>query len=120
MTTGKAWEEILTEAVGDLVGGRRFKGVGSSGLDADELHKVPREELERRMKEAVNKLKRGGGEAGTGEGNGARGLGVAVLGCAGMVGLEEIVRGELEEGGRVVDGVVAGVRVLVGLVGNGY
>lgn len=43
-----------------------------------------------------------------------------MLGCAGMVGMEGWVRGEMEldgvEGGRVVDGVKAGVGVLQGLV----
>lgn len=44
---------------------------------------------------------------------------VVVLGCAGMVGMEGWVRGEME-GGRVVDGVKAGVGVLQGLVRGGF
>ncbi|KAF8636192.1 hypothetical protein AX17_003680 [Amanita inopinata Kibby_2008] len=53
---------------------------------------------------------------------GVRGLGadVLVLGCAGMAGMEEMVRGYVREAGlrpvRVVDGAKAGVEILAGLV----
>ena len=47
----------------------------------------------------------------------ARGdVGAVCLGCAGMVGLDEVVREAAGEGVVVVDGVAAGVRVLLGLV----
>ena len=51
-------------------------------------------------------------------------VGVIVLGCAGMVGMDEWVREEVVrrglEGVRVVDGVKAGVGVLQGLVRGGF
>lgn len=55
----------------------------------------------------------------------ARGdVGVIILGCAGMAGMEEWVREEVDSGGqtgvRVVDGVKAGVGVLQGLLRGGY
>ena len=48
---------------------------------------------------------------------------VVCLGCAGMVGLRDVVMDAAKEVGRsikVVDGVEAGVGVLVGLLGRGY
>lgn len=51
-------------------------------------------------------------------------VGVVVLGCAGMVGMEEWVREEVVRRGlkgvRVVDGVKAGVSVLQGLIRGGF
>ncbi|KAF8534675.1 Asp/Glu/Hydantoin racemase-domain-containing protein [Trichophaea hybrida] len=98
VTTGKAWEALLTEGLG---------GVESTGLDADQLHKAGEGEVKRRMKEAVGRLLEG------------KGVEVVALGCAGMVGLEECVK-EVGEEVRVVDGVQAGVGVLVGMLGRGY
>jgi Asp/Glu/hydantoin racemase len=108
VTTGKAWEELLSQGVEALLGGRgRLSGVESTGLDADQLHRVPKEELDQRMKEATKRLVQ------TGE------VGVVCLGCAGMVGMKELVMEASKEAGRsvrVVDGVEAGVVVLCGMV----
>jgi len=110
VTTGAAWEPLLSTAVEELLGGKgRFRGVTSTGLDADQLHRVGKVELDRRMGEATRKLVQ--------EGN----TEVVCLGCAGMVGLREVVENAAEEIGRkvrVVDGVEAGVGVLVGLMGR--
>lgn len=118
VSTGKVWEGLLGRAVRGFLGsklgrgGERFAGVETTGLDATELHGAPREEVRRRVKEAVGRLVR------KGEGEGE--VTVVVLGCAGMVGMEGWVREEVGEEVRVVDGVVAGVGALVGLVRGGF
>jgi len=108
VTTGKVWEGLLTDGVhGFLGGGERFAGVQSTGLTAGELHSVPEEELKRRMEHATEKLLENGD------------VGVVCLGCAGLVGLEGVVRGVADRLGvevKVVDGVVAGVVVVGGLI----
>lgn len=91
---------------------KRFAGVETTGLDATELHEAPREEVRRRVMDAAGRLVR------KGEGDGE--VKVVVLGCAGMVGMEGWVREEVGERVRVVDGVVAGVGALVGLVRAGF
>lgn len=116
VSTEKVWEGLLGRAVRGFLGskqgtgGERFAGVETTGLSATELHGAPREEVRRRVKEAVGRLVR------KGEGE----VKVVVLGCAGMVGMEGWVREEVGEEVRVVDGVVAGVvagvGALVGLV----
>lgn len=124
VTTGKVWEELLTLGVERFLGIKRglgmgrFAGVVTTGLNATELHDFPKEEVDRRMKEALRRLLSptdGGGK-----------VTAVCLGCAGMVGLDETVyevgrefgyeEGEL----RVVDGVKAGVLVLEGLLKGGY
>ncbi|RPA99935.1 hypothetical protein L873DRAFT_840822 [Choiromyces venosus 120613-1] len=108
VTTGKVWEGLLTDGLhGFLGGGERFAGVQSTGLNAGELHSVPEEDLERRMEHATEKLLEGGD------------VGVVCLGCAGLVGLEGVVRGVAERLGlqiQVVDGVVAAVVTAGGLI----
>jgi len=51
---------------------------------------------------------------------GELGADVIILGCAGMAGMEGVVKESVREAGlgevRVVDGAKAGVEVLVGLV----
>ncbi|KAI9878874.1 MAG: hypothetical protein M1830_010284 [Pleopsidium flavum] len=130
VSTGQVWEGLLTNAVCEFLGfpyphpqpyrreggerqaGARFAGVETTGLTASDLHNLPVAEVEERMREAAMRLVRGGD------------VGVLCLGCAGMVGMERVVRGACVEvlGGergravKVVDGVVAGVGALVGLV----
>lgn len=65
--------------------------------------------MERRVKEAAGRLVAGNRTAG-------REVGVVILGCAGMVGMEGWVREVVGEGVKVVDGVRAGVGLLQGLV----
>ncbi len=107
------WRGVLGEAVWGLLGGevvrRVFKGVECVGVGAGELHGEGDGEVEGRVRGAVGRLV--GGEGG---------VGVVVLGCAGMVGMEEWVRRECGEGVRVVDGVKAGVGILQGLVRGGF
>lgn len=64
VTTGSAWEEILGSSLLVMLGLKevnkspsgRFKRVETTGLNADELHETPREEVARRMKEATKRL----------------------------------------------------------------
>lgn len=121
VSTGKVWEEILTDAVEKFLGtgkgpvSERFAGVETTGLNATDLHDAPPEEVRRRMKEAVVRLLKKGN------------VGAICLGCAGMSGMDEMVReacvehlGEKEgKQVRIVDGVQAGVAWLEGVVRSG-
>ncbi|KAF2004236.1 hypothetical protein P154DRAFT_426897 [Amniculicola lignicola CBS 123094] len=121
VSTGKVWEGILSEAVVDFLGtgseaSKRFAGVETTGLNATDLHDAPQEEVRKRMKDAVKRLLRKGR------------VGAICLGCAGMSGMDEMVReacveelGEVEGGRvRIVDGVQAGVAWLEGAVRSGF
>ncbi|OJD30694.1 hydantoin racemase [Diplodia corticola] len=121
VSTGKVWEGILEGAVVEFLGlgsggggggEGRFAGTETTGLMATELHEVEAGEVKRRMVEATRRL--------VGRGD----VGAVCLGCAGMAGMNEMVReacmaelGE-EEGKRVVivDGVQAGVAWLEGMM----
>lgn len=120
VSTGKVWEDILTEATVQFLGtgsdaGKRFAGVETTGLNATDLHDAPAEEVRQRMKDAVKRL--------LGKGK----VGAICLGCAGMAGMDKMVREACieklgqEEGQRVriVDGVMAGVAWLEGAVRAG-
>jgi len=114
VSTGEGWKRVLEGAVRGEVLGREgaerwFGGVECCGMRAGELEGG--EGVEGRVKLAVGRLV--GGE---GEGR----VRVVVLGCAGMVGMEGWVREVVGEGGRVVDGVRAGVGILQGLVRCGF
>lgn len=118
VSTGKVWEKILTEAVELFLGtgkatiSERFAGVETTGLNATDLHDAPPEEVRRRMIEAVKRLLKKGD------------VGAICLGCAGMSGMDEMVReacvehlGEAEGNKiKIVDGVQAGVAWLEGAV----
>jgi Asp/Glu/hydantoin racemase len=113
VSTGAQWEELLDQAVvaelGEDVARERFVGTETTGFDADELHVAPAEVVGARMKEATKRLL-------------GKGAGAICLGCAGMVGLEGVVReacyevlGEVE-GGKIgiINGVVSGIKLLHG------
>jgi Asp/Glu/hydantoin racemase len=117
VSTGSQWEDILGDAVHELLGskaGSRYAGTETTGLNADELHSTPKEEVDRRMKAATHTLIGKGAEA-------------ICLGCAGMAGLDEVVRkgcvealGEAEgRRVRIVDGVLSGVVYLEGVLRAG-
>jgi Asp/Glu/hydantoin racemase len=84
--------------------------VETTGLDATDLHDAAPEVVRRKVKEATKRLLRRGG------------AGVICLGCAGMSGMNEMIReAAVEEVGevmgrriRIVDGVQAGVAWLQG------
>ena len=110
MSTGKVWETLLTEATTELFGmgdsnvDGRFAGVETTGLNATELHDADQEVVRQKVKEAVRRL--------VGKG----GVKAVLLGCAGMAGMDEWVREEVDEGVKIVDGVKAGVGALQGLL----
>lgn len=110
VTTGKFWEHHLTEGVYQFLGqtegpNDKFQGVFTSGLDAGDFHKLPKEEVNTKLSDACKRLFQSGN------------VSVAVMGCAGMVGLEPIIRQAAvdvygaEKGNAVfiVDAVQAGV-----------
>ena len=114
ITSGKAWEQLLTDAVHAYLGSEsssKFGGVESTGLNATDLHSAT-VEVERRIVEATRRL--------VWKGN----VSVVCLGCTGLTGFTELVRevcveqlGD-EEGGaiKIVDGVQAGIAWLEGAV----
>lgn len=112
VSTGKVWEKLLTDGVVRMLGMASgtsnskspFAGVETTGLNATELHDMPQEEVKKKIKQATRRL--------VDRGN----VKVVLLGCAGMAGMDEWVREEVEEGVRIVDGVKAGVGALQGLV----
>lgn len=120
VTTGDAWKELLERAVREDVLGREvservFGGVECCGVDAGGLHGG--EGVERRIKDASRILI---GEREGRKGDKERSVGVVILGCAGMAGMESWVKEVVGEGVRVVDGVRAGVGILQGLVRGGF
>jgi|TARA_R110002003_G_scaffold125_4_gene11412 Asp/Glu/hydantoin racemase len=121
VSTGKVWEDILTEATVAFLGtgseaSERFAGVETTGLTATDLHDAPAEEVRKKMKDAVKRLLRKGK------------VGAICLGCAGMSGMDQMVREAcIEELGevdgkrvRIVDGVMAGVAWLEGTIRAGF
>ncbi|KAL9600187.1 MAG: hypothetical protein Q9219_003330 [cf. Caloplaca sp. 3 TL-2023] len=131
-------------ALGPELANAVFAGVETLGVDAGDLHPTTADSESQTLVKDSGK----GGEEGGGEesveakvkaatrrlldrGEEGEEVGVVVLGCAGMVGMEGWVREEVAEvegrrgggkgkGVRVVDGVKAGVGVLQGLVRGGY
>jgi len=118
VSTGTYWEKALSDAVqsyldlADVKASGRFKGVETTGLNADELHSASPDLVRQRMIEATARLVRD------------REIKVVCLGCAGMAGLDSIVEEALvQELGaepamevHVLDGVKAGIVVLEGLM----
>ncbi|RSM03897.1 hypothetical protein CDV31_010297 [Fusarium ambrosium] len=118
VTTGKWWEEHLSNGVKKLVGQKgdgindKFAGVFSSGLTAGDLHTVSPEIVKEKLKEATRELLSSGM------------VSVVVMGCAGMAGLEEIIRSTaVEMYGKadgnlvyIIDGAKAGVMQLEQMV----
>jgi len=126
VTTGKYWEEALSNAVRDIITNHapfpyddqtsaslgRFKGVESTGLNGNELHSAHQDLVRERMIEATKRLVKNGD------------VKVVILGCAGMCGLNKIVEEALvEELGEdqaknvyVLDGVAAGIGLLENLL----
>lgn len=131
VSTGEQWEGILTEAIhaeagssgaaaalGREMAGRVFAGVECVGMSAGELHPADDDRadgsadgaggVKHKVMAATGRLLERGD------------IGVVVLGCAGMAGMEDWVREEVDRRGirdvKVVDGVKAGVGVLQGMM----
>lgn len=109
VTTGHGPEVPIADAVQAFLGGAstRFVGVLRAGLEVVELQEGERAKVERGMRETSAQVAAMGAE-------------VVVLGCAGMCGMDGLVKegakAETRREVAVVDGVRAGVEVLVGLI----
>ncbi|KAL0942903.1 hydantoin racemase [Colletotrichum truncatum] len=111
VTTGKFWEKHLSDGVRHYLGqsvdadNAKFGGVMSTGLTAGDFHHVSPDEVRAKLEQATKQLLNSGD------------VGCVVMGCAGMAGLEEIIRASAaeaygkEKGDQVfvVDGVKAGI-----------
>ena len=118
VTTGKIWEAALSSAIPRLEDGKRaeevFAGVETTGLTAVELHDLPKDLVRSRLSEAASRLV-------SRESNSKRKVRAICLGCAGMVGFESAVQegvyrvlgNEVGKDVVIVDGIVAGVEVLL-------
>ncbi|KAK9367028.1 Asp/Glu/hydantoin racemase [Lipomyces kononenkoae] len=108
VTTVQIWEVLLDDAVRAFLGSDTlFAGTFSTGLGVLELHGLSPEIVNQRIGEAAIKA----------VANGAKAI---CLGCAGMAGMEEAITKAVGDKIKVVDGVVAGVELLVGLIRSGY
>lgn len=129
VTTGLYWVDHLTSAVKDFLGqsyghpNSNFSGVFSTGLTAADLHShdaegeggvIAPEVVRAKMKEATLALLRTGR------------VECVVMGCAGMAGLEDVIRSAIKEEYdpdsadrvHIIDGVRAGVGLLEQMVRN--
>jgi len=121
VTTGKFWEAHLTAGVKHFLGQKteepnlKFGGIESTGLNAGDFHGgVDPAVIRQKLKEATQRL--------LGKGP----VECVVMGCAGMAGLEDIIRdATADKYGKeqadklfVVDGVLAGVGLLEQTVKN--
>ncbi|EXF77597.1 hydantoin racemase [Colletotrichum fioriniae PJ7] len=111
VTTGEFWEKHLSQGVKGYLGQSdqsenvKFGGVASTGLTAGDFHHVSPAEVRVKLEQATKKLLSSGD------------VRCVVMGCAGMAGLEEIIRSSAndvygpEKGSQVfiVDGVKAGI-----------
>lgn len=105
VTTAKVWEKLLDDAVLAMLGSLyNYAGTLSTGLGVLELHELPGEIVTAKLAECAKQAV---------EQNGAKAL---VLGCAGLSGLEEAIRGAVGPDIPIIDSVVAGTEILVGLV----
>ena len=121
ITTGKFWENHLADGVKELLGAGRldanakFAGVESTGLDASDFHgDLDPSVIRRKLEEASRRLFQKGQ------------VDCIIMGCAGMAGLEEIIRTVAvdtygpETGNQtyIIDGVKAGIGMLEQMVKN--
>lgn len=116
LTTGKSVVPDVESGVRRVLGGNsdRYVGTHATGLGVVELQSGNKDKVEGKVKEGARELWRKGAD-------------VIILGCAGMVGMEELVRracrevqGKGEEGVAVVDGAKAGLQILAGLARVNY
>ncbi|KAG8750429.1 hypothetical protein FRC14_000502 [Serendipita sp. 396] len=110
VTTGKAWEPLLTDGVHQILGEMDdaepdcFAGVIGTGLGVLEFHGGETEAVHASMSQAAQELVTKGAMA-------------ICLGCAGMSGLDVVIAKAVNEEDhpdriKVIDGVKAGVELL--------
>ncbi|KAI1336674.1 Asp/Glu/hydantoin racemase [Xylariaceae sp. FL0016] len=129
VTTGKFWEDHLSRGVAEFLGfpadlgdaapHSKFAGVESTGLNAGDFHHgVDPAIIRRKLVEATKRLFESGNKTMNSRTVSGSPVTCIVMGCAGMAGLEEIIRSAASElyGGEfayktlhVVDGVRAGI-----------
>lgn len=105
VTTNREWEPLLWEAVRHYGLTERCVSVRSTGMEVLALESAKPEETYQRILEAARDAM---------EIDGAE---VICLGCAGMTGLDKDLEKEL--GIPVIDGVVAAIKLMEGMVGYG-
>lgn len=124
VTTGKFWEEHLSDGVASFLGASsggavlnsKFAGVESTGLNASDFHHgVDPAVVEAKIKDATKRL--------LGQGN----VSCVVMGCAGMAGLEDVIRAAASDMKgehfaydvlHVVDGLRAGIMQVDHIIKN--
>lgn len=108
ITTGTGYKYIYHTDVRNVLGGKseKFAGLVTTGLGVVELREGDADKIERNVKDASRKIAEMGAD-------------VIILGCAGMAGMEWLVKEGVREAGlgevKVVDGAKAGVHFLAGL-----
>jgi len=109
VTTNQRWDYILTKSVHDLIGSNpAFARVVCTGYTAAEVHGASnRNQVQRAMAEAAQKLVK------------EDQCDAIILGCAGMTGLEQTIREVVGKHVTIIDGVVAGVHMLAGIIHAG-
>lgn len=112
LTTGRSVVPDVEAGVRRVMGGNsdRYVGTHATGLGVVELKEGDRAKVERKIREGARELVRLGAD-------------VIVLGCAGMAGMEGLVREGAQEAGervKVVDGAKAGLQLLAGLARSDY
>ncbi|KAJ7102168.1 Asp/Glu/hydantoin racemase [Mycena belliarum] len=109
VSTGSGYRYSRYSEVRAFLGGDsdKFGGLAMTSLGVVELREGSREHIERMMKKAGAELA-------------GMGCDVIILGCAGMAGMESLIREGVIESGfgavRVVDGNKAGVEMIAALV----
>lgn len=131
VTTGPFWEEHLGKGVEEFLLGtaerarnEKFAGVFTTGLNAGDFHKAGPDEVKSRLRQATGKLLDAGSGSSQAETPGKGAVECVVMGCAGMAGLEDLIREVAiekygDEKGRrlyIIDGVKAGIGVLMNMI----
>jgi Asp/Glu/hydantoin racemase len=122
VTTGKFWEEHLSDGVKSFLGASstdsnsKFAGVESTGLNASDFHHgVDPAVVEGKIKDATKRLLSKGD------------VNCIVMGCAGMAGLEDVIRAAACDAKgepfaydtlHVVDGLRAGIMQIDHMIKN--
>ncbi|CAN6638043.1 hypothetical protein TRVA0_016S02432 [Trichomonascus vanleenenianus] len=104
ITTSKSWEAPLDKAVLSFLGSHsNFAGTFPTGMHIPDLQSLPKEEIGKNYAAAVQKAV-------------DRGAVNFILGCAGMTGMEEYIKAVAGPKARVIDGVISGAEMLVGML----
>ncbi|KAH8817755.1 Asp/Glu/hydantoin racemase [Flagelloscypha sp. PMI_526] len=111
VTSGSGYKYHSHAEISTVLGGKsdKFAGIAFSGIGVVELREGDRVKVEKSVKESAAKIA-------------AEGADVILLGCAGMAGMEELVKQGVREGQptlpipKVIDGAKSGVEFLASLV----